>query len=274
MKFAFLIENKTDRDGLVAEHGLSIYIEAHGRKILFDTGASDLFVKNAEKMNINLEEVEELIISHGHYDHTGGVPAFCEINKIAPIYVHENAFYENFSLNENGERSMDSIPWTEHECAEIDPRIVRTSGVKWIDENIVISGTVPGIDGYEPTATFYRILEDGSVIEDNMDHEQMLVIREPEGLYVFSGCSHRGVVPAIRYAREIFGGEKIAALVAGMHLYSADEEMRNKVVGQIIEEEIDIVMPVHCTGINAICDLKTALKDKCIVATTGMKYGY
>jgi len=274
MKFAFLIENKTDRDGIVAEHGLSIYIEAQGRKILFDTGASDLFIKNAEKMNVDLAAVEEVVISHGHYDHTGGVPAFCEINKIAPIYVHENAFYENFSLDENGERSMDSIPWTEHECAEIDPRIIRTSGVHWIDENIAISGTVPGIEGYEPTATFYRILEDGSVIEDNMDHEQMLVIREPEGLYVFSGCSHRGVVPAIRYARDIFNGEKIAALVAGMHLYSADEEMRNKVVDQIIEEEIDIVMPVHCTGINAICDLKNVLKDKCIVATAGTKYGY
>jgi 7,8-dihydropterin-6-yl-methyl-4-(beta-D-ribofuranosyl)aminobenzene 5'-phosphate synthase len=274
MKFAFLMENKTDRDGLVAEHGLSVYIEAHGRKILFDTGASDLFVKNAEKMKINLEEVEELVISHGHYDHTGGVPAFCKINKIAPVYVHENAFYENFSLNENGERSMDSIPWTEHECAEIDPRIIRTSGVKWLDENIAVSGTVPRIDGYEPTATFYRILEDGSVIEDNMDHEQMLVIREPEGLYVFSGRSHRGVVPAIRYAREIFGGEKIAVLVAGMHLYSADEEMRNKVVGQILEEEIDTVMPVHCTGINAICDLKAALGENRIVATTGTKYGY
>lgn len=274
MKFQFLMENKTDSDGLVAEHGLSVYIEAHGRKILFDTGASELFVQNAEKMKVDLASVEELVISHGHYDHTGGVPAFCRINKIAPIYVHENAFYENFSLDENGERSMDSIPWTERERAGIDPRIVRTSGVKWLSENIAISGTIPKIDGYEPTATFYRILEDGTVIEDSMDHEQMLVIREPEGLYVFSGCSHRGVIPAVRYAREIFGGEKIAVLVAGMHLYSADENMRKKVLDQIIAEDIGMVMPVHCTGINAICDLKMALQDRCIVAVTGTKYGY
>ena len=102
----------------------------------------------------------------------------------------------------------------------------------------------------------------------------MLVIRQPEGLYVFSGCSHRGVIPAVRYAREIFGGEKIAVLVAGMHLYSADEAMRKKVIDQIIAEDIGLVMPVHCTGINAICDLKMALGDKCIVASTGTKYGY
>ena len=85
MRFQFLMENKTDRDGLVAEHGLSVYIDTHGRKILFDTGASELFIKNAEKLNVDLSAVEELVISHGHYDHTGGVPAFCEINKIAPV---------------------------------------------------------------------------------------------------------------------------------------------------------------------------------------------
>lgn len=274
MKFRFLIENKTDSDGLVAEHGLSVYIEAHGKKILFDTGASELFVRNAEKLKVDLSSVEELVISHGHYDHTGGVPAFCEINKIAPIYIHENAFYENFSLDENGERSMDSIQWTDREISEIEPRIIRTSGVKWLSRDIAVSGTIPEISGYEPTSTFYRILNDGNIVEDSMDHEQMLVIREPEGLYVFSGCSHRGVIPAVRYARKIFDGEKIAVLVAGMHLYSADENMRRKVLDQIIAEDIDTVMPVHCTGIDAICDLKMLMKDKCIVAVTGTGYGY
>lgn len=274
MKFQFLMENKTDKDGIVAEHGLSIYIEAHGRKILFDTGASPLFIKNAEKLGVDLGEVNELVISHGHYDHTGGVPEFCNINKIAPIYVHENAFFENFGIDANGERSMDSIPWNDHERAEIEPRIIMTSGPEWISEDIVVSGTVPKIEGYEPTETFYRILRDGSVIEDPMDHEQILVIREPEGLYVFSGCSHRGVVPAVRYARELFGGEKIAVLAAGMHLYSADEAMRKKVIDQIIAEDVGIVMPVHCTGINAICDMKNIMGDKCIVASAGTKYGY
>lgn len=274
MKFAFLMENKTESSGVLAEHGLSIYIEAQGKKILFDAGASSLFADNAKKMDIDLEQIDTVVISHGHYDHTGGVPRFCEENKIAPIYVHENAFYENYSLEADGSKSIDSIQWNDQQRAMIDPRIIRTSGVQWITENIAVSGTIPKIDGFEPTATFYRILPDQSVVEDSMDHEQILVIREPEGLYVFSGCSHRGVVPAIRYARGIFDGERIAVLVAGMHLMWADETMRKKVVDQIVKEDIDQVMPVHCTGINAICDLKMAIGDKCIVPAAGEKYGY
>ncbi|MCQ4637760.1 MBL fold metallo-hydrolase [Anaerovorax odorimutans] len=275
MRFKFLMENKTEGSGCVAEHGLSIYIEAQGRKLLFDTGASPLFAENAKKMGVDLSQVETLIISHGHYDHTGGVPQFCEINKIAPIYIHQGAFYETYGKkNGKWEEQTSGIRWSDHERSQIDPRIVRTDQVTWLSEDIAISGTIPKIPGFEPTETFYRRYEDGSCEPDPMDHEQILVIKEPEGLYVFSGCSHRGVVPAIRYAREIFDGERIAVLVAGMHLYSAGKDMRRKVVEQVLKEEMDLVMPVHCTGIDAICDLKAALGDKCVVATAGSSYGY
>lgn len=275
MRFRFLMENKTDGPGCLAEHGLSIYIEAQGRKLLFDTGASDLFADNAKRLKVDLEEVEALIISHGHYDHTGGVPEFCRINKIAPIYIHEDAFYETYGMEKGKPKSVTSgIRWTDEERSQIDPRILRTSGPARLSENIIISGTIPEIEGHGQTETFYRKLPDGSFEPDPMTHEQILVIREPEGLYVFSGCSHRGVVPAIRYARELFGGERVAVLTAGMHLYSADEETRRRVIAQVLKEDMDLVIPVHCSGIEAICDLKRALGDKCVVATVGSGYGY
>lgn len=275
MRFQFLMENKTEGSGCIAEHGLSLYIEAQGRKLLFDTGASSLFLKNAQYLKVDLEEVEALIISHGHYDHTGGVPDFCRLNKIAPVYVHQGAFYETYGKKQGQmEQVTSGIRWSDQERSQIDPRIVRTKGAVWLSENIVISGTIPIAKGEEPTETFYRKLRDGTYEPDPMDHEQFLAIREPEGLYVFSGCSHRGVIPAIRYARELFDGERIAVLVAGMHLYSAGAEMRKKVVNQILSEQMDLVMPVHCTGIDAICDLKAAMGEKCIAATAGSRYGY
>lgn len=275
MRFRFLMENKTDGPGCVAEHGLSIYIEAQGKKLLFDTGASELFVRNAKALGIDLGEAEALIISHGHYDHTGGVPIFCEINQTAPIYIHKNAFYEAYGFKHGKmEQSRSSIRWTKEQRERIEPRFCLIDQPYWLSENIVISSTIPEIKGYAPTEIFYRKLADGRYEPDPMDHEQILVIREPEGLYVFSGCSHRGVIPAIRFAKDLFGGERIAVLIAGMHLYSAEAEMRRKVVEQVVSEEMDLVIPVHCTGIEAICDLKAALGDKCIAAVTGSGYGY
>ena len=276
MRFRFLMENKTDGPGCIAEHGLSIYIETQGRRILFDTGASGLFVQNAEKLGVDLGRVDDVVISHGHYDHTGGVPAFCDCNKTAPIYIHKNAFHETYGLEQNGEWEKEpcSIRWTQEQRQAMEPRIVRTDGVTRISDTIVISGTIPKMEGYEPTETFFRKLEDGRYEADPMDHEQILVIREEEGLYVISGCSHRGVVPAIRYARELFGGERIAVLVAGMHLYNAEKALRKKVIGQILSEDMDLVMPVHCTGIEGICELKAALGEKCVAAAAGSGYGY
>lgn len=275
MRFRFLMENKTERAGCVAEHGLSIYIETQGRKLLFDTGASALFAQNAKSLKVDLETIEALIISHGHYDHTGGVPEFCRINKIAPVYIHEDAFYETYGMKRGRpETETSGIRWSDEERSWIDPRIIRTCGPLWLSENIVISGTVPVTEGCQQTERFYRKLPDGSFEPDPMTHEQILVIREQEGLYVFSGCSHRGIIPAIRYARDLFGGERIAVLAAGMHLYSASKEVRERAAAQLLAEDLDLVMPVHCTGIDAICDLKQALGDKCIAATAGSGYGY
>ncbi|MDD4199935.1 MAG: MBL fold metallo-hydrolase, partial [Eubacteriales bacterium] len=91
MKFSLLIENKTDNPGIIAEHGLSVYIETQGKKILFDAGVSNLFAVNAANMKVDLAAVDFAVISHGHYDHTGGFPMFHKINPKAPIYIHRNS---------------------------------------------------------------------------------------------------------------------------------------------------------------------------------------
>lgn len=272
MKFQFLMENKTDHPGVVAEHGLSIYIEADGKKILFDAGATGLVMENARALGVDLADIDFAVVSHGHYDHTGGFPAFCRINEKAPIYIHKNAFRKSFGLVDGKpeqDKDISAIRWTEAEKAEMDGRLVYTDDPVWITENICITGTVPYAEGFEPTENFYYYDESGQMVTDDMSHEQCLVIRQENGLCIFSGCSHRGVISALNACKAMFPGERVAVLAAGMHLYSAADEDRASVIAQVVAENLDMVMPVHCTGIKAICDLKTALGDRCIVATAG-----
>ena len=273
MEFKFLVENKTESEGILAEHGLSVFIDTGDRKILFDAGASDVFSMNAERMKVDLSEVDLAVISHGHYDHTGGFPMFCRLNRKAPIYVHKNAFRESHGFEDGKiEDEMCGIRWTKEQRDAVADRLVFTDGPVRVTEDIVISGTVPLAEGFEPTEKFYYYNVNGSPVFDDLSHEQCLVIRQPEGLFVFSGCSHRGVISALQCARNLFPGEKVAVLVAGMHLYGATAEQRAQVIEQLKAEEVQRILPVHCTGINAICDLKAAFGDRCMVGMAGESY--
>ena len=271
--YKFLVENKTEHSGMLAEHGLSIYIEADGKKILFDAGATDVLVNNAKVMNVELADVDFAVVSHGHYDHTGGFVPFCALNEKAPIYLHKNGFRDSYGFrNGEPEDEKSGILWTEEEIAGMRDRLILTDGPVYVTENICVTGTVPVAEGTNITEAFYYKDENGEWIKDDMSHEQCLVIRQEEGLYIFSGCSHRGVISALEAGKAMFPGERVAVLVAGMHLYSASEEDRKAVVDQMVAEGLDKVMPVHCTGIKAICDLKTRLGDACVVATAGDVY--
>lgn len=268
--YKFLVENKTEHTGMLAEHGLSIYIEADGKKILFDAGATDIVIHNAEVMGVDLSDVDLAAVSHGHYDHTGGFPAFCKKNEKAKIYIHKDAFRDSYGFrNGEPEDEKSGICWTEEERAVLEERFIFTEGPVYITDNICITGTVPYAEGTNITENFYFKDEDGNWQKDDMSHEQVLVIRESDGLYIFSGCSHRGVISALEAGKSMFPGERVAVLVAGMHLYSASAEDRACVINQMVAEGLDKVMPVHCTGIKAICDLKTKLGDACVVAVAG-----
>jgi len=275
IKIIFLCENKTNSPPYIAEHGLSIYIEIDDFKLLFDTGATYIFNDNAKRLGIDLAEVDACVISHGHYDHTGGVPLFCEINDHAPVYIHKASFAEVYG-QENGKIDSEpcSILWSAKTKEKLSSRLKLTDGILKISNRVVITGEIPEKYGFESTETFLEKQSDGSFIADPMRHEQILVIQENNGLYVFSGCSHKGVLPAIHFVKDLFPGQKVLLFVAGMHLYHSDQKTRSRVVDGLLSSGVEAVMPVHCTGIDAICDLKAAFGDSCIVATAGGKYEF
>ena len=273
MRVVFLSENKTDRPPFIGEHGLAIYIETYGRKIIFDGGASDLFLRHAKYKGIDLSLVDDCVVSHGHYDHTGGFPDFIKINKIAPIHLHPECFHEVYG-EENGvlDKEPCSILWTPEQRKLLESRISLSKEPVFISDDIVISGEVPEEYGNESVEDFHIKNRDGSYDKDPMDHEQFLMIRENGKLYLFFGCSHKGIFPALRYARTFFPNEQIALLVAGMHLYNTKIEQVNEIMEELNGFEIQMLMPVHCTGINAIARMKQLEPKGVIIATVGDEY--
>lgn len=279
MKIQLLSENRTNEPECLAEHGLSVYIEIGDRRILFDLGGSDIYLQNAKRMKVDLEQVDTVVISHGHYDHTEGVPSFCERNRKAKIYIHEKAFETVYGM-ENGKLDEEpcSLRWTKEQHDKVADRLVLTKGVTWLTEDIVVSGTIPKQEDCVPTEAFYIKNEDGSLTVDPMEHEQFLAIRVPDengksrGIFLFSGCSHTGVIPCIRYAKALYPGERILGFLAGMHLYNSSAETRNHILGLIAAEEMDYILPVHCTGILAICELRHLMGERCIPAGAGDKF--
>lgn len=276
MKIQILSENRVSRPECLAEHGLSVYIETGEKTILFDLGASDIYQQNAKYMGLDLRRCDAVVISHGHYDHTEGAPSFHRLNQTAKIFIHEKAFETTYGMEDGVlDKSPCSIQWTPEQKKELADRLALTNGPFWLTDDIVISGTIPKRPDFQPAEVFYRKDEEGNLTVDAMEHEQFLAVRVRDaegvskGIFIFSGCSHTGVIPCVSYAKALFPGEKIFGLLAGMHLYNTGKERRSQMLEQIVAEEIGFILPVHCTGINAICDLRQLIGDRCIPVGTG-----
>lgn len=274
MKITFLSDNKTENSLCMAEWGLSVLIQANGRKLLFDVGASPLFARNAQNLGIDLSDVDAVVVSHGHYDHTEGMETFCNINKTAPIYIHKDALSKAYGTDRQGkiEKNNCGMRWGDDFLNNIKERLIFTQYTVPIDDNIVISGNIESKG--DMTETFYRPSEDGEMKTDDMRHEQILIVKEQEGIHIFSGCSHTGILTDIERAVEIFPGEKIISITAGMHLYPLSDKEKRITVDRIYDMGVKYVFPVHCTGIKAIMMFKEKFGAACKIAAAGDTYEF
>lgn len=273
LKIKILSENYARKRGLLSEHGLSIWIENNGVNILFDTGQSNIFYHNAKKLGIDIKKADMLVLSHGHYDHTGGVSEFCKANDKAPIYIHKDAFYKRYSKFNNEYSKNIGIPWSKNENCDISKRLILNKKSVNITENIMISGEIPGMVSFEDVPqSFYINDGTGSLAKDMITDEQMLLIKGKKGIYIFVGCSHPGVVNCVRYAQKLFPREKIAGLIGGMHLEKIQDIRLQMTIQSFIDLNIKNVIPLHCTGIIPICKIKRFLGKRCNILNVGDEF--
>ncbi len=274
-----LVEN-TPVEGLAAEHGLSVHLQyergGHTMHILLDFGQSDAFARNAEALNVSLSAVDFAVLSHAHYDHANGLPAFCRANNNAPVYLSE-ACAETCWSTKAGTTEPHYIGPAPGMLEAFAHRLVRvsTSHATTLAPGVhVVPHTTPKLAEVGARAGMLLRTQDGWA-PDGFAHEVSLVVElapAPDGtpqLAVFNSCSHAGLPVIAAEVAAAFPGARIASYVGGLHLVHAPNDEIQQVAATIQEAAIGCVYTGHCTGTSALEMLQRALPGR----VTGLRPG-
>jgi len=223
-----------------AEHGLSYLIESDKKRILFDTGQSDLFLRNAEIMNINLENTDMIILSHGHFDHGNGLGYLSGGN----LVCHPGCFVRRYRITDHSNIGLKN---TRDELSGMFNLITSEEPFK-ISEKIFFLGEIPRLTGFESRTTSF-VFEDGN--PDYVKDDSGIVMLLPEGLFVVTGCGHSGIVNTLEHARKITGRESIYGVIGGFHLKEIDLQTK-ETIRYLKENNVKHILPSHCTELPAL----------------------
>ena len=246
MKIYCLMENTSTCDDFLCEHGLSFFIETSKHKILFDMGQSDGFIENANKLGLDLGMVDIAIISHGHYDHGGGLKSFLEVNSIAPIYVSRHAFLPHY----NGTQKYIGLD----SSLKDNKRIIFTDDTINIDTGITIFNTNQRKNKFDLGSFGLTVLKNCEYLPDDFCHEQYLLIEENHNRILFSGCSHRGIlnIADLYLADTIVGGFHFSKLPLDSTLDS---------YAKYLDSFDTKYYTCHCTGVTQYEYMKKQMKN-------------
>lgn len=261
MRIITLIENLVYKSGLLAEHGLALLIDTGKRKILFDTGQSPAFLSNAEKLDVNMREIDAVVISHGHYDHTGGLCEFLKVNKKAVVYAKKEIFQEKF-------KDEQFFIGTPYNPADLRDRIRYIRSITELDPCIFILPDISVSNPADTSFTRFNIHTADGFIQDEFRDELFLVIKRKKKLSVLSSCSHRGISNILRTATEQFH-LPVELVLGGFHLKDAGTEQYNTVSEYLKQTDPESIGVCHCTGVDKYMKLKSEFGNKVFYNMTG-----
>ena len=270
LRITTLSENTAARPGVLAEWGLSILVETNGLNILMDTGASISVPHNADALGIDLAEVDKLVLSHGHYDHTGGLRGVLPKTGKVDIIAHPDVWAAKYASLAEQERYI-GIPFSRQELEGLGAAFILSPEPVWISEDIVTTGEIPMITEYEEIDHNLYVKVDGELVPDPLLDDRALIIKTDLGLVVILGCSHRGIINTLHHAREVTGVEAFHTVVGGTHLISASEERVLLTAAALKEFGVEHVGVSHCTGLTSAALLAQELGDVFFYNNTGTR---
>ncbi len=278
MKISCVVENTAKFSSeFYAEHGLSILIEYKSNKVLFDTGKTpEVLKKNLTLLN-GLKGLKSVVLSHGHYDHTGGL-SYILNNSSADIFMHERAILPKYVLR-NDEMEFigtDEVIKTKRtQVLEEDLKNKSEAKIELISKtveiapNIFIFSEISLDNDFEEIDPSFYIKDHGKFFKDNFEDEVVLVIKTDKGLLILSGCAHRGIVNTVSSVVNFFNNDNVYAVIGGTHLVSASEDIINKTIKELKKYDPKYLLLGHCNGLDAICVFKNAFDNKFEVLESG-----
>lgn len=239
--------------GLLAEWGLSVLAEADDQKILLDAGASISAARNGFLMGLDWGRIDAVVLSHGHYDHTGGLwEVLSKINKQVKVIAHPDVFDAKYiQMSPDESPVYIGIPFQRAELESLGADFHLTAEPVWLTKNVVTSGEIPMTNDYEVIDPGLCTRRGGELVPDPVADDQALFVKTDEGLVVILGCAHRGMINTLRHAQSVTGVEQIHTVIGGTHLIRASEVQMELTIAELKELGIKRLGVSHCTGMHA-----------------------
>ncbi len=262
VRITVVVDNHA-RPGLLAEHGLCFWVETASGAVLFDSGLGEALPHNSQVLNIPLASAKAAVLSHGHYDHTGGLPFFLEQNQSAPVYLHSEAFVRRYSIREGKARSIGMPDPVREQLLGLEERLRWVAAPVEILPGLHLTGPIPRTNDFEDVGGPFFLDEQG-LQADTIPDDQALWIEHPAGPIVVLGCAHSGVVNTCNYIRTLSGADHLQAVVGGLHLNAASADRLERTAHALEAFKMGRLAPCHCTGAEAVHFLQQRMPE-CVI---------
>jgi 7,8-dihydropterin-6-yl-methyl-4-(beta-D-ribofuranosyl)aminobenzene 5'-phosphate synthase len=269
LRITTLSENTAGFPGVLAEWGLSILVETDDLKVLLDTGASISVPRNAPIFGLDLSAIDKIVLSHGHYDHTGGLKEVLkQVGKQVEVIAHPDIWAQKYARGQGFERYI-GVPFPIEDLENLGASFTMIREPVWITDNIVTTGEIPMTEEFEVLDRNLYVKENGNWRNDDLLDDRALIIKTDEGLVIILGCAHRGAINTVRHAQEITGVKSIHTVIGGTHLMNASEVRVLRTGIALQELGVQRVGVSHCTGLHSAMLLAQQLGEAFFFNNTG-----